>query len=67
MANFKVGNEIPEDYWYQQKKKFVRDANFYFWDDPYLFKVGQDGLILRCVDEEESQKIMWHCHSSPYG
>ncbi|XP_045831120.1 uncharacterized protein LOC123922450 [Trifolium pratense] len=67
MANFKAGNEIPEDYSYQQKKKFFRDANFYFWDDPYLFKVGQDGLIRRCVDEEEAQSIMWHCHSSPYG
>jgi hypothetical protein len=19
------------------------------------------------VDEDEAQKIMWHCHSSPYG
>ncbi|CAJ2674991.1 unnamed protein product [Trifolium pratense] len=40
MANFKVGNEIPEEYSYQQKKKFFRDANFYFWDDPYLFKLN---------------------------
>ncbi|CAJ2663002.1 unnamed protein product [Trifolium pratense] len=38
MANFKAGNEIPEEYSSQQKKKFFRDANFYFWDDPYLFK-----------------------------
>jgi hypothetical protein len=67
MANFKAGNEIPEEYSFQQKKKFKRDANFYFLDDPYLFKVGQDGVIRRCVDEEESQSIMWHCHSAPYG
>ncbi|MCH82348.1 hypothetical protein A2U01_0003151, partial [Trifolium medium] len=67
MANFKAGNEISEEYSYQQRKKFFRDAHFYFWDDPYLFKVGQDGLIRRCVDEEESQSIMWHCHSSSYG
>ncbi|GAU32930.1 hypothetical protein TSUD_152910 [Trifolium subterraneum] len=67
MANFKAGNEIPEEYSYQQKKKFFRDANFYFWDDPYLFKVGQDGLIRRCVDDDEAQSIMWHYHSSPYG
>ncbi|GAU51100.1 hypothetical protein TSUD_411810 [Trifolium subterraneum] len=67
MANFKAGNEIPEEFSYQQKKKFFRDANFYFWDDPYLFKVGQNGLIRRCVDDDEAQSIMWHCHSSPYG
>ncbi|CAJ2636700.1 unnamed protein product [Trifolium pratense] len=56
MANFKAGNEIPEDYSYQQKKKFFRDANFYFWDDPYLFKVGQDGLI-RLAGEKRLLKL----------
>ncbi|MCI72205.1 hypothetical protein A2U01_0093468, partial [Trifolium medium] len=43
MANFKVGGLIPDDYSWQQKNKFFRDSNHYFWDDPYLFKVGQDG------------------------
>jgi hypothetical protein len=54
MANFKVGKEVPEDFSYQLKPKFFRDAKFYFWDDPYLFKVSEDGLIRRCVDEEEA-------------
>ncbi|CAJ2669753.1 unnamed protein product [Trifolium pratense] len=65
MANFKAGNEIPEEYSSQQKKKFFRDANFYFWDDPYLFKVGQDGVIRRCVDEEETA-FKTHLGLSPY-
>ncbi|CAJ2666538.1 unnamed protein product [Trifolium pratense] len=65
MANFKAGNEIPEEYSSQQKKKFFRDANFYFWDNPYLFKVGQDGVIRRCVDEEETA-FKTHLGLSPY-
>ncbi|GAU50532.1 hypothetical protein TSUD_369590 [Trifolium subterraneum] len=30
-------------------------------------QIGQDGLMRRCVDENEARDIMWHCHSSPYG
>ncbi|CAJ2663201.1 unnamed protein product [Trifolium pratense] len=45
MANFKAGNLVPDDYSWQQRKKFFQDAKFYLWDDPYLFKVGPDGLI----------------------
>jgi hypothetical protein len=67
MANFKAGNLVPDDYSYQQRQKFFRDAKFYLWDDPYLFKVGPDGLIRRCVAGDEAKSIMWHCHNSAYG
>ncbi|CAJ2652179.1 unnamed protein product [Trifolium pratense] len=52
MANFKAGNLVPDDYSWQQRKKFFNDAKFYLWDDPYLFKVGPDGLIRRCVADD---------------
>jgi len=67
MVNYKVGNIVPDDMDYLQKKKFFKDANHYLWDDPYLFKVSIDGLIRRCVASEEANSIMWHCHSSAYG
>ncbi|MCI22895.1 hypothetical protein A2U01_0044073, partial [Trifolium medium] len=59
MANFKAGGLIPEDYSPQQQKKLFNDAKHYFWDDPFLFKVGQDGIIRRCVGDQEVQSIMW--------
>jgi len=37
------------------------------WDDPYLFKTGEDNLLRRCVAQDEARKILWHCHNSPYG
>ena len=37
------------------------------WDDPYLFKLGVDNLLRRCVTIDESKNILWHCHNSPYG
>jgi hypothetical protein len=61
MANFKVGKIIPEDYTWQQKKKFLNDAKYYLWDDPYLFKEGRDGLLRRCDSGEEARSIVWHC------
>ncbi|MCI39244.1 hypothetical protein A2U01_0060475, partial [Trifolium medium] len=66
LANFKASGVIPQDYSDQQKKLF-RDSRDYFWDDPFLFKVGQDGVIRRCVADVEICSIMWHCHNSPCG
>ncbi|GAU28722.1 hypothetical protein TSUD_372290 [Trifolium subterraneum] len=42
LANYKVSGELPEDLTSHQRKKFLHDSKFYFWDDPFLFKEGQD-------------------------
>ena len=39
----------------------------YFWDDPYLYKQGVDGIIRRCVPDHEQHDIIEECHDSPYG
>jgi len=67
MANFKVASILPEDLSWQQKKKFLHDAKQYLWDDPFLFKLGPNNLLRRCVTIEEVVGILWHCHNSPYG
>ncbi|WJX18781.1 hypothetical protein P8452_08545 [Trifolium repens] len=67
MANYKASGLIPDDFNWHQKKKFLREANQYVCDDPYLFKIGADNLLRRCVTREEATSIMWHCHNSPYG
>nr|GFB19326.1 reverse transcriptase domain-containing protein [Tanacetum cinerariifolium] len=38
LANYHAGNFIIEGMTSQQKKKFLKDARHYFWDDPYLFR-----------------------------
>jgi hypothetical protein len=58
MANYKATGLIPEDFNWQQKKKFLRDANQLVWDDPYLFKIGADNLLRRCVSRDEARSIM---------
>ena len=52
---------------YQQRKKFKADVKYYFWEEPFLFKVGIDGIFRRCVPYEEVHSILSHCHSSAYG
>lgn len=66
MANYKAINVGPEEYTWQQRKCFYKKANFYLWDDSYLFKRIPDGLLHRFVASREAGRIMWHCHSSVY-
>jgi hypothetical protein len=67
IANYRAANIIPKDYNDQQRKKLLKDATFYVWDDPFLFKRGIDGLLRRCIPQEEQQSILWHCHNSSSG
>ena len=66
-ANYLVAGTLPPDMTYQQRKKFKSDVKHYFWEEPFLFKVGVDGIFRRCVPHEEVQSILYHCHSSSYG
>ncbi|XP_070046313.1 uncharacterized protein [Nicotiana tomentosiformis] len=36
-------------------------------DEPYLFWICTNGVIRRCVPDEEQNVILEDCHSSPYG
>ena len=67
MANYKAGRIIPQEYTKQQVKKLLHEARFFFWDEPFLFKRCPDGMIRRCVSEDEMKNILWHCHNSNYG
>ena len=51
----------------EDKKRLIHLRRFHLWNDPYLFKVCADGLLCRCIPLCETQKILEHCHSSPYG
>ncbi|XP_061336688.1 uncharacterized protein LOC133283794 [Gastrolobium bilobum] len=46
--------QIPKDFSWQQRKKFLRDVKRYLWDEPFLFYTCSDGVIRRCIPEEET-------------
>nr|GFC42348.1 reverse transcriptase domain-containing protein [Tanacetum cinerariifolium] len=45
LANYHAGNFIIKGIMLQQKQKFFKDAQHYFWDDPYLFRTCADQII----------------------
>ncbi|GKE17286.1 reverse transcriptase domain-containing protein [Tanacetum coccineum] len=65
IANYLVGNVLVKRMSSQQKKKFFKDIQHYFWDDPYLFRVCADQIIRRCVDGNEAMEILKACHHGP--
>ncbi|GKB41893.1 reverse transcriptase domain-containing protein [Tanacetum coccineum] len=64
-ANYHAGNFIMKGMSSQQKKKFFKDVNHYFWDDPYLFKNFADQVIRRCVHGQKAIDILTACHNGP--
>nr|GEX90096.1 reverse transcriptase domain-containing protein [Tanacetum cinerariifolium] len=45
LANYHARNFIIKGMTSQQKKKIFKDARYYFWDDPYLFRTCADQII----------------------
>ncbi|XP_078148472.1 uncharacterized protein LOC144543896 [Carex rostrata] len=54
IANFLACGALPPNLTYQSRKKFYADAKHYYWDDPYLFKLGVDGIHRRCIPHDET-------------
>ena len=43
----------------------MHDVKNFFWDEPYLYRSCDDGLIRHCVPEVEMLSVFEACHSSP--
>jgi hypothetical protein len=48
------------------QRRIISESREYFWDSPYLFKLGNDGVMRRCVPREERQEILRKYHSTEY-
>jgi hypothetical protein len=49
------------------QRRIIYESQKYFWDAPYLFKLGNGGVMRRCVPREERLEILRKCHSAEYG
>ncbi|CAN6551177.1 unnamed protein product [Malus baccata var. baccata] len=67
LVNFLVSKHIPSILNRNQRDKLKKDARFYVWDDPYLWKFCPDQIVRRCVNESEFQSILTFCHSYACG
>ncbi|CAL9019012.1 unnamed protein product, partial [Prunus brigantina] len=67
IVNYLCTNELPTGLSTFQRDKLRKQARYYFWDDPYLFKHCPDQVIRRCVPEGDFKSILEFCHSHACG
>jgi hypothetical protein len=49
------------------QRRVMVESQKYYWDATYLFRLGADGVLRRCVPGEERVEILRKCHSGEYG
>ena len=66
-VNYLVSEIVLVNLNLHQKRKFFAEMKFYFWDEPFLFRICGDGVVRRYVPDEEMIDILDHCHSKECG
>ncbi|GJY02545.1 reverse transcriptase domain-containing protein [Tanacetum coccineum] len=64
-VNYIVGKLIPPKWTAEKRKRFFSQVKYYFWDEPYAFRLCPDDIMRRCVARNEITKILTHCHFGP--
>ncbi|CAN6687996.1 unnamed protein product [Malus baccata var. baccata] len=67
LVNYLVSKQVPSNLTKHQCDKLRKDARFYVWDDPYLWKYCPDQVIRRCVHDSEFNVILTFCHTYACG
>ncbi|CAM8917199.1 unnamed protein product [Rhodiola kirilowii] len=62
LVNYLVGGKFPPSYTRAQCLKLKHDAKYYVWDDPYLWKIGIDQVLRRCIPDDEIALVISFCH-----
>ncbi|GKU88763.1 hypothetical protein SLEP1_g2989 [Rubroshorea leprosula] len=65
-VNYLVSNVLPPNLSFQHKK-FFSDIKHYLWEEPFLYKICGNGMIRRCVPQEEVDAILSFCHDKEVG
>ncbi|KAJ9535161.1 hypothetical protein OSB04_un001760 [Centaurea solstitialis] len=67
IVNYLVSKTFPGTLSRNERGKIKREARFYMWDEPYLWKHCPDQVIRRCVPQWEFQSVLQFCHSEACG
>ncbi|KAM1569366.1 hypothetical protein ACFX10_034490 [Malus domestica] len=67
LVNYLVSKHVPSELLKHQGDKLKKEARFYVWDDPYLWKYCPDQVIRRCVHDSEFNAILTFCHTYACG
>ncbi|CAM8884756.1 unnamed protein product [Rhodiola kirilowii] len=67
IVNYLVGGTFPPSFTKTQCMKLRHDARYYLWDDPYLWKIGADQILRRCIPDNEIASVISFCHEFACG
>ncbi|CAM8953819.1 unnamed protein product [Rhodiola kirilowii] len=67
IVNYLVGGTFPPSFTKAQCMKLGHDARHYLWDDPYLWKIGADQILRRCIPDNEIASVISFCHEFACG
>ncbi|CAM8982417.1 unnamed protein product [Rhodiola kirilowii] len=67
IVNYLVGGTFPPYFTKAQCMKLRHDAKHYLWDDPYLWKIGADQILGRCIPDNEIASVISFCHEFACG
>ncbi|CAN6566316.1 unnamed protein product [Malus baccata var. baccata] len=67
LVNYLVSKHVPSELLKHQGDKLKKEARFYVWDDPYIWKYCPDQVIRRCVHDSEFNAILTFCHTYACG
>lgn len=55
---------LPSDNNPYHRQKFKKEVRHYLWDDLFLFRICADGIVRKCVADEEFQDILGFSHAT---
>ncbi|CAM8914310.1 unnamed protein product [Rhodiola kirilowii] len=61
IVNYLVGGKFPPSYSKAQCLKLKHDSKYYVWDDLYLWKIGIDQILRRCIPDDEIASLLSFC------
>ncbi|CAM9000219.1 unnamed protein product [Rhodiola kirilowii] len=67
IVNCLVGGKFPSSVTTAQRLRLKHDSRYYIWDDPYLWKIGSDQVVRKCVPDSEISSVLVFCHEHVCG
>ena len=67
IVNFIVTGEMPSQWNFQDRKKFLTEVKNFYWDDPYLFKYCPNQIFQRCIPDNEVSSVLKFYHYEACG
>ncbi|XP_075106826.1 uncharacterized protein LOC142179840 [Nicotiana tabacum] len=66
-VNYIMSGVLPPKIKSEARKRFLHNVNFYYWDEPFLYRQCADLLMRRCILEKEVELVLYDYYASPYG